>query len=115
MNYQKYADKAYSKIRQYGSPIKIRRSGKKTYDPSTNTYTDSGTEINGFAIMRNYNQHNIDGTNIRMGDVQFMASLDGQPKSNDTITFGTKSYTVVNVDVMSPDGNTDIFYTIQAR
>lgn len=115
MNYQKYADKAYSKIQQYGSPIKIRRSGKKTYDPSTNTYTDSGTEINGFAIMRNYNQHNIDGTNIRMGDVQFMASLDGQPKSNDTITFGTKSYTVVNVDVMNPDGNTDIYFTIQAR
>ena len=44
-----------------------------------------------------------------------MASLNGLPKSNDSITFGNKKYTVVNVDVMNPDGNTDIFYTIQAR
>lgn len=115
MNYQKYADKAYTKIKQYGSPISIKRSGKKQYDPATNTYTDSGAQLEGFAIMRNYNQHNIDGTNIRIGDVQFMACLDGEPKSNDSITFGSKNYTVVNVDVMNPDGNTDIFYTIQAR
>ena len=115
MNYQKYADNAYTKIKQYGSPIIIKRAGKAVYDPSTNTYTDSGAQLDGFAIMRNYNQHNIDGTNIRIGDVQFMAYLSGQPKSNDSITFGNKKYTVVNVDVMNPDGNTDIFYTIQAR
>ena len=115
MNYQKYADKAYTKIKQYGSPITIKHSGKREYNPATNTYTDGGTEITGFAILRNYNQYNIDGTNIRIGDVQFMASLNGLPKSNDSITFGNKNYTVVNVDVMNPDGNTDIFYIIQAR
>ena len=115
MNYQKYALTAYKKLKQYGSPITIKRSGKREYNPDTNTYTDGGTELGGFAIMRNYNQHNIDGTNIRIGDVQFMAYLSGQPKSNDSITFGNKKYTVVNVDVMNPDGNTDIFYTIQAR
>lgn len=115
MNYQPYAETALEKLKEYGSPITIKHSGKREYNPATNTYTDSGTEITGFAILRNYNQHNIDGTNIRIGDVQFMASLNGLPKSNDSITFGNKKYTVVNVDVMNPDGNTDIFYTIQAR
>ncbi len=115
MNYQKYADKAYTKIKQYGSPITVKRAGKKEYNTATNTYTDSGEEYTGFAIQRNFNQHNIDGTNIKFGDVLFMASLNGEPMSNDTVTFGGKSYTVVSVQTMNPDGNTDIFYNIQAR
>ena len=115
MNYQKYADKAYSKIKQYGSPITVRKSGKKEYNPQTNTYTDKGTELNGVAICRNFNLRNIDGTNVKFGDVMFMAVLNGQPKSNDSISFGSKTYTIINVDVLNFDGNTDIFYTIQAR
>ena len=77
MNYQKYADKAFSKLKQYGSPITIKRSGKKVYDKTTNTYIDTGEEFGGVAIQRNFDQKNIDGTNIRMGDIQFMASLNG--------------------------------------
>jgi len=115
MNYQKYADKAYTKIKKYGSPITIKRSGKAEYNKETNKYEDSGETISGVAIQRNYDQRNIDGTNIRMGDVQFMASLNGQPKSNDNITFVGKSFVVVNAVPMNPDGTTDIFYTIQAR
>lgn len=115
MNYQKYAGKAYTKIKKYGSPITVTRSGKSTYNKETNTYEDNGETITGVAIQRNYDQRNIDGTNIRMGDVQFMASLNGQPKSNDKITFGSKSFVVVNAVPMNPDGTTDIFFTIQAR
>lgn len=115
MNYTKYADKAFTKIKQYGSPIIIKRSGKKEYDPTTNTYTDSGLEITGFAICRNYNQHNIDGTNIKFGDVMFMAKLPNRPQSNDTVIFGGRTYTVINVDPMNVDGNVDIFVNIQAR
>lgn len=115
MTYQKYADKAYKKIKQYGSPVTVKSSGKKVYDDKTNTYTDTGNEFHGFAIQRNYDQRDIDGTNIRVGDVQFMAVLDGVPKSNDKITFGGKSYTVINVNTLNPDGTVNIFYTIQGR
>lgn len=115
MNYQKYADKAYSKIKQYGSPITVKRSGSKVYNPLKNTYEDSGITLSGFALQSNFDQKNIDGTNIRYGDVLLMCVLDGVPKSNDTVAFGAKGYTVVNVDVLSPDGQTDIYYKIQAR
>lgn len=115
MNYQKYADKAYSKIKQYGSPIMLKRSGKASYNTETNSYEDSGEVITGVAIQRNYDQKNIDGTNIRMGDVQFMACLSGQPKSNDKVMFGGKTFVVINAIPMNPDGTTDIFFTIQAR
>ena len=115
MNYQKYADKAYAKIKQYGSPITVKRAGKKVYDKETDTYTDNGEEYTGYALQRSFDQKNIDGTNIKFGDVLFMAVLSGLPKSNDKITYGSKSYTVINVDILSPNGVTDIFYNIQAR
>ena len=115
MNYQKYADKAYSKIKQYGSPITVKRAGKKTYDPATNTYTDSGTELSGYAIQRNFNQKDIDGTNVKFGDVLFMACLNDRPMTNDSITYKGHTYTVINVSPMNPDGNTDIFINIHAR
>ena len=115
MNYTPYADKAYTKLKQYGSVIMITHSGKKMYDEQTNTYVDEGTTITGVAIQRNYRQKDIDGTNIRMGDVQFMASLNGRPQSNDKITFGNRNYTVINVDPMNVDGSVDIFVNIQAR
>lgn len=115
MNYQKYADKAYEKIKKYGSAIIIRHSGQKEYNKQTNTYTDNGTSVTGVALQRNYAQKDIDGTNIRMGDVQFMASLNDRPLSNDDIEFEGKHYKVINVSVLAPDGKTDIFYTLQAR
>lgn len=115
MNYQKYADKAFDKIKKYGSAIMITHSGKKVYDKETNTYVDNGTTVTGVAIQRNYQQRDIDGTNVKMGDIQFMASLNGKPYSNDKIEFEGKTYTVINVSALAPDGKTDIFYTIQAR
>lgn len=115
MNYQKYADKAFSKLKKYGSPITVKRSGKKVYDKTTNTYIDNGEEFSGVAIQRNFDQRNIDGTNIKFGDVLFMAQLKERPQSNDTVTFGGKKYTVINVSPMNVDGNVDIFVNIQAR
>lgn len=115
MNYQKYAGKAYEKISKYGSPITFKRAGKKVYNPATNTYEDKGEEFSGYAIQRNFSLKNIDGKNIRFGDVLFMASLDKRPLQNDEITFMGKKFTVVNCDPMNPDGTTDIFFNIQAR
>lgn len=115
MNYQKYADKAFSKLKQYGSPITIKRSGKKVYDKTTNTYIDNGEEFSGVAFQRNFDQKNIDGTSIKFGDVLFMASLEKRPQSNDTVTFGGRSYTVIDCKPMNPNGKTDIFFNIHAR
>lgn len=113
--YEKYAAKASAKIRKYGSPITVRRSGKMVYDGETNTYDGAGDELVGVAIQRSFDQRNIDGANIRFGDVLFMACLDGRPKSGDGVSFCGKSFTVVSVEPMCPDGNTDIFVRIQAR
>lgn len=115
MNYQKYANKAFAKLKEKGSPITIKRSGKKVYDPATNTYTDTGTELSGYACQFGFDQRDIDGTNIRFSDVRFMASLNGRPQSNDSITFEGKTYTVVIARPFNVNGKTDIYFMIQAR
>lgn len=115
MNYSKYQTKAYAKIKQYGSVIKVIRSGGNVYNPKTNEYVKNEETISGYALQSSFKQNNIDGTNIRIGDVYFLAVLDGVPKTNDSVIFGDKSYTVVNVDILSPDGNTNIYYRLQAR
>ena len=115
MNYQKYSDKAYEKLKKYGSTIMIKQSGQKEYDPATNTYVDNGLSVVGVAIQRQYSQKDIDGTNIRMGDVEFMASLNGKPQTNDEIEFEGKRYTVILANPLNLNGKTDIFWKIQAR
>lgn len=115
MNYQKYADKTFDKIKKYGSSISCKRSGKKVYDKTTNSYTDTGIEFSGVAIQRNFDQKNIDGTNIKFGDVQFMAAMEQRPQSNDTVIFGGRKYTVINVEPLNVDGSVDIFVNIHAR
>lgn len=115
MNYQKYADKAYTKIKQFGSSIIVTRAGNKKYNPATNEYDETKVQIFGVALQRNYDQKNIDGTTIKVGDIMFMCSLNGKPQSNDEIFFEGRNYTVINVTPLSPDGKTNIFYTIQAR
>lgn len=116
MNYQKYADKAYSKIKQYGSAIIITHSeDDKVYNPATDEYESTGSTVLGVAIQRNYNQRDIEGTNIKIGDIQFMASLSGEVFPNDTIEFEGKNYTVINAQPMNVNGKVNIFWIIQAR
>ena len=115
MNYTPYADKTYTKLKKYGSTITVTHSGSKVYNPDTDEYTDTGSTVVGVAIQRNYSQRDIDGTNIRIGDVNFMASLNGKPYSNDEIEFEGNKYTVVLAIPLNPNGKTDIFWNIQAR
>lgn len=114
MNYQKYAIKAFDKLKEKGGVIKIKRSNKK-YDKKTNTYTGTDEEFGGYAVRLNFNLKNIDGTNIKFGDSLFMASLEKRPQQNDTVEFKGKTYTIQNVEPCNPNGETDIFYNIQAR
>ena len=44
-----------------------------------------------------------------------MAQLDERPQSNDTVVFGGKSYSVVDVSPLNPDGSADIYVKIHAR
>lgn len=65
--------------------------------------------------MQNYNLKNIDGTTIKNGDINLLSVFDDKPVLNDVIVFGGNKYTVMNVNPVCPDGETVIYYDIQAR
>ena len=116
MNYTKYQSKAFAKVQKYGSPFTVKKADKKVYDKDTGTYSDTGETDTGVALQFTFDQKDIDGTNIKFADVKFMAVLkSGNPQSNDTVTFEGKSYTIINARPLNLNGQTDIYYTIQAR
>ena len=115
MNYSKYQTKAYAKIKQYGSVIKVIRSGGNVYNPQTNEYENTVIKINGKGVISNYSVENIDGTNVLAGDVSIMAVFDDTPKINDELKIGDKEYHIVNFTELNPNGSSSIYYKIQAR
>ena len=115
MNYQKYHNKAFDKVKKYGSSIIIKRIGESEYNPDTDTYTETTVEITGVALQLNFEQKDYDGTNVKYGDVKFMAVLNGRPETNDTVEFEGKSYVIINPRPLNLDGKTDIYCIIQAR
>ena len=115
MDYTKYATKAFTKVKKYGSPVTITRARGKEYDIDKDEYTDTGTQFGGFALQSRFEQRDIDGTNIMFGDIKFMAVLYDKPMTDDTITFEGSTYTIKNVFPLNPNGKTNIYYIIQAR
>ncbi len=115
MNYQKYYDKAFKKVKEKGSPIIITGTGESEYNPETDEYDGTEIEITGVALQFNFDQKDIDGTNIKFSDVRFMAVLNGKPQTNYSVTFGNQTYTIINAKPLNLDGVTDIYWTIQAR
>ena len=116
MNYQKYAEKAKAKISQYGSPCKvIRKDANEQYDEEKDEYIGTDTEINGSAIISTYSSSDIDGTNIKMGDVRIMCVLESPPMVEDRIQVGGKEYSILDVSELNIDGNTVIYYKVHGR
>lgn len=115
MNYSKYADKVYKKLSQYGGDCLITRQGSGNYNPETDEYDDEQIEIKGKCLVSFYDAKNIDGTNIKSGDIKVMASLSAAPKTGDAIKIESEIFTVINWSALKPNGNLAVYYTIQAR
>lgn len=114
MNYESIAQKAASKIAQYGSYIVIKRGGGE-YDSENDTYTEGEQVATGSALQSSFSLHDIDGTNIKTGDIMLMASLDGAVQAGDKALYGGKVYTVVNASPLSPNGGVCIYWKLQCR
>lgn len=115
MNYEKYASKAKSKISKYGGDCVIVRKSEETYNPETNEYEAEEERIEGKCLVSSYDASNIDGTNIKSGDIKVMAVLGSAPKTGESIEISGKTYTVISWSELNPDGAKNIYYTIQAR
>ena len=115
MNYSKYKTIAKNKLSKYGTDCVIIRKSGERYNAETNEYENETTEIQGKCLVSSYNAQNIDGTNIKSGDLKIMAVLDSEPKTGDVIKISDKVYSVISWTEQNPNKDEAIFYTIQGR
>ena len=117
MNYKKVQKKVYNALKKNGtSAVLYHPNGTKTYDKTTNTYTEEKDECKGFVLVSAYKVEKIDGENIKAGDVSLLCNFSVRPEISDVIkTKAGKQYTVVFIEPVSPDDETDIMYTVQGR
>lgn len=97
-------------IEKSGKPVTMQRTAQGEYDPSTGGSVDTVTSINGYGVMLNFKNTEIDGSNILSGDRK-MLYVGDEPKVNDVYI----NKRVVEANPLDPDESGAIMYTCQMR
>jgi hypothetical protein len=81
MNYLRMAKLTEKKIRQYGTKAVLRiPAGKSVWDDDTATWIDAFETYPGVCLVTNYEQEDIDGTLIEVGDKRLLCVFPVEPK-----------------------------------
>ncbi len=115
MNYTELASHVEKLIAKYGKTLTLRSYSAATYDPVTMTYTP-GTAVDTpiSAVEESYKNYEIDGTQIRAGDIRLIASSDVVPTTAMKIVIENVEWEIVSIYNLRPSTVT-LYYTIQAR
>lgn len=104
-----------------GLEMTLTKSAKGPRDPDTGGAATVNTNHEGSAFRDTYEQKDIDGTAIKVGDVKLLVSpvkLDGvdmpQPSTQDKILFDGRLYTVIQVNPWNYAGLA-VGFEVQAR
>lgn len=100
--------------------LKTRTLGAR--NATTGTRTMAEATQTGAGVEKFYRAREIDGTQIRAGDRQFMLSglnaagavLSPGPAPSDLLTVGGIDYQIINVDAVQPAG-TPVYFILQLR
>jgi len=121
--YADLADVSHEVIVEFGTAVVLNRKSAGGYDPITGTTTaNTSTPYPGFGVKLDYEQKDIDGTLIRIGDQRVLLSVVGvaMPQSGDTLTFtdpitlAVTEFDVVRAKQIKP-ANTAVLYDVQVR
>lgn len=104
-----------------GAALTLTKTVKGQRNPDTGATVDVVTSYSGSALRETYRQRDIDGTNIKVGDVKFIVSpvqLIGtdmpQAAPQDKVSFDGKTYTVIQVNPYNYAGLA-VGFEVQAR
>ncbi|MBT2326120.1 hypothetical protein J7E62_27710 [Variovorax paradoxus] len=102
---------------EYGADATLTRVTPGAYDPATGTTgAASTTTWAGTGAKFDYEQRDIDGSLVRMGDQRVYLSTVGivNPKTGDTLTIGGTVYQVIASRPLQP-ALTAVLYDVQIR
>ena len=103
-------------IRKYGAPTTLKRSTSGAYDPNTGTASVTLTSQTVQAVVFNYDQKYIVGTEIRSDDKQVYLSAVGvnPPLPGDIFSWQGQDFTVITAKPLAPSG-VQVLYEMQVR
>lgn len=122
MDYTSYRQLAYDQIQDKGCSITITRpehGGTENPITGSTTGATASADYSTYALITNYGDREIDGTNIKVGDKNFLVpalNLDIIPCATDVITEGNNTWTIVKITTIDPGGSgNELLYKIQCR
>lgn len=124
MSYAATRTRTYATLSRNGVSVTVTYDGAGTYDPATgaNTVATSTATAKGVLLPFSQGLRKMGNTNIAMGDEQLLLSALStsgaaltQPKVDDSVTISGKSYKIVEVSPLKPDGATTILYDCTVR
>lgn len=110
----------YEGIKSKGFAVTISKPGSQgDFDPDTLEWSNPTEPVNveTYAIRKEYDIKEIDGTIVEIGDCILVTPAYGLPATLDTtyqILIGSDAQNVVNIFPVSP-GNVPLLYNIQVR
>jgi regulator of extracellular matrix RemA (YlzA/DUF370 family) len=123
MNYLRTARITKKLITKNGTKAVLRiPTGESVWDDNTATWINEYEKYKGVCLITNYEQEDIDGTLIEVGDRKLLCVFPVEPRLKISLVDVYKktgvldaTYTVENCNVLVPDATTVIMYKIQGR
>ena len=115
--YVEMAALAQELLEEFGGPVVLTRITPGDYDPATgSTIGEVTTTYNGVGAKFDYEQRNIDGTQIRQGDQRvYLSAIDiVNPQTGDHLTINTKVFEVIASRPLEP-ADTPVLFEVQVR
>jgi hypothetical protein len=120
-DYAKTAARADQSLRRKGGIVVLHQVVTGAYDPNLGAAPVTTSEYEGTGFKINYKAEDIDGTLIKVGDLQLLLSPLQRnsvkmplPISGDQLVIGASVYTVGMVADLQPT-DTSVLYTLQLR
>ncbi|WP_430434259.1 hypothetical protein [Methyloversatilis sp.] len=106
-DYARPAATAQRLLERFGRAVTLTRTTHGAYDSATGA-PGTGTTVThaGTAALLEYQQRDIDGTHIRVGDLRAYIAPDIEitPQTGDTLTIGGEMWSVIASRPLAPAG-----------
>lgn len=116
-DYAKTASTATRLLQRFGRSVTLTRRTPGSYDPTTGGPGAGTTAAHaGTAALFDYQQKDIDGTHIRVGDQRAYIAPDlaVTPQTGDTLTVGSDVWSIIASRPLAPAG-TVVLHEAQVR
>jgi hypothetical protein len=114
--YDDIAATAVELLAEFGAPVTLTSVATGSYDPATGQGATTPTNYPATGVKLDYEQREIDGTNIRSGDqrVYLAPDLAVTPKTGDRLTVGASVFQIIASRPLSP-ATTTVLHDVQVR